>query len=247
MKGKRLFAGLLLSFCCTVASAQWELLPGLATDVGVGARADAMVVGVDQVEGGHSLYRWIGSDWQLVPGGAMRLDVDPQGNPWVVNSAGQILRAGASGWQQLPGLASDIGIGANGSVWVIGVTPTPGGFTIHRWNGREWDLVPGGAVRIDVDPRGNPWVVNDAGNILRRTPAGQWQQLPGSATDVTVATNGTAWILGNNRVAGGYTIHRWSGDSWRRVNGGGVAISAGPIPWLINADGQIYRWSGGKR
>jgi len=180
-------------------------------------------------------------------GGAVRLDVDPQGNPWVVNGAGQILRAGASGWQQLPGLASDIGIGANGSVWVIGVTPAPGGFTIHRWNGREWDLVPGGAVRIDVDPRGNPWVVNDAGNILRRTPAGQWQQLPGSATDVTVASDGTAWILGNNRVAGGYSIHRWSGDRWRRVNGGGVAISAGATPWLINADSQIFRWSGGRR
>ena len=240
----RLFAGVLLSFFSSVVFAQWELLPGLATDIGVGSRGDAMVVGVDQVEGGHSLYRWVGSDWQIVPGGAVRLDVDPQGNPWVVNSAGQILRAGAAGWQQLPGLASDIGIGANGSVWVVGVTPTPGGFTIHRWNGRDWDLVPGGAVRIDVDPRGNPWVVNDAGNILRRTTNGQWQRLPGSATAVTVATNGTAWILGTDRVPGGYSIQRWSGDRWRRVNGGGVALSAGPTPWLVNSDSQIFRWSG---
>src|ERR671917_116422 len=98
----RLFATLLLSLFSTVVSAQWELLPGLATDIGVGSRGDAMVVGIDQVEGGHSLYRWVGSDWQIVPGGAVRLDVDPQGNPWVVNRAGQILRAAPSGWQQLP-------------------------------------------------------------------------------------------------------------------------------------------------
>ena len=129
-------------------------------------------------------------------------------------------------------------------MWVVGVTPTSGGFTINRWNGRDWDLVPGGAVRIDVDPRGNPWVVNDAGNILRRTPAGQWQRLPGNATDVTVATAVQRGYWGTDRVPGGHSIHRWSGDKWRRVNGGGVAISAGPIPWLVNSDTQIFRWSG---
>jgi hypothetical protein len=239
-----LFAGVLLSLFSTVVFAQWELLRGLATDIGVGARGDAMAVGIDRVEGGHSLYRWIGSDWQIVPGGAVRIDLDPQGNPWVVNSAGQILRAGPAGWQQLPGLARDIGIGANGSVWVVGVTPTPGGFTIHRWNGRDWDLVPGGAVRIDVDPRGTPWVVNDRGDILRRTPSGQWQRLPGSATAVTIATDGTAWMLGSDPVPGGYSIQRWNGQRWRRVNGGGVALSAGTTPWLVNSDNQIFRWSG---
>ncbi|HZA96563.1 MAG TPA: tectonin domain-containing protein, partial [Burkholderiaceae bacterium] len=89
-----------------------------------------------------------------------------------------------------------------------------------------------------------PWVVNDAGDILRRTPGGQWQRLPGRATAVTVATDGTAWILGTNRLPGGYSIHRWSGDRWRRVNGGGVAISAGPMSWLVNSDNQIFRWRG---
>ena len=242
----RLLVWLSLSLSSTVAIAQWRMLPGLATDIGVGARGDVMAVGIDRVDGGHSLYRWVGSDWQLVPGGAVRIEVDPTGNPWVVNSEGHILRAGPSGWQKLPGLARDIGIGANGAVWVIGVTPTAGGFTIHRWNGGDWDLVPGGAVRIDVDPRGNPWVVNDAGNILRWTPSRQWQHLPGSATAITVASDGTAWVLGTQRVSGGFTIHRWTGQAWRLVNGGAVAISAGAQPWVVNSDNQIFRW-GAKR
>lgn len=240
----RWFAAILLSLCSTVALAQWQLLPGLATDIGVGARGDAWVVGIDRVEGGHSVYRWVGNDWQIVPGGAVRIDVDPQGTPWVVNSEGHIFRAGAESWQRLPGIARDIGIGADGSVWVIGITPTAGGFTIHRWNGRDWDVVPGGAVRIDVDPSGNPWVVNDAGGIFRWTPSGQWQRLPGQATAVTIATNGTAWILGTDRVPGGFSIHRWTGQNWRRVNGGAVALSAGAAPWLVNSDQQIFRWNG---
>ncbi|MGH6623251.1 MAG: hypothetical protein ACREBN_04730, partial [Burkholderiaceae bacterium] len=111
-----------LSLFCSLAHAQWQLLPGLATDIGVSARGDAWVTGIDQVPGGRSIYRWTGGEWQIVGGGAVRIDVDPQGNPWVVNSAGNILRLGPGGWQPMPGLASDIGIGANGAVWVIGVT-----------------------------------------------------------------------------------------------------------------------------
>jgi hypothetical protein len=173
----------------------------------------------------------------------MRIDVDPQGNPWVINADGYILRAGPSGWERLPGLARDIGIGADGSVWVVGITQTAGGFTLHRWNGRDWDLMPGGAVRIDVDRHGNPWVVNDRGEIFRWTSGRQWQRLPGSATAVTVSNDGTAWILGMDQVPGGFSIQRWTGRGWRRVEGGAIAISAAAVPWLVNSENRIFRWN----
>ncbi len=240
----RLFLSILLSLCSTVVSAQWQLLPGLATDVGVGARGDVWVIGIDRVEGGHSIYRWAGYDWQIVPGAAVRLDVDPQGNPWVVNSNNEIFRLGRAGWERLPGLATDIGIGADGSVWVVGITPTAGGLTIHRWNGSDWDVVPGGAVRIDVGPGGVPWVVNDRGEIFRLSHSGEWQRFPGRATAVTVATDGTPWVLGTDAVPGGYSVQRWRGKNWRRVDGGAVALSAGPTPWLVNSEQQIFRWDG---
>lgn len=243
MRLRLAFAMLLFGWSSAVL-AQWQLLPGLATDIGVGARGDAWVIGIDQVAGGHSIYRWAGSDWQIVPGGAARIDVDPRGVPWVVNSASQILRLGPGGWQQMPGLARDIGIGANGAVWVIGVTPVAGGFTVHRWDGRNWTLVPGGGVRIDVDPRGNPWVVNDRGEILRRITNGSWQRVPGSATAVTIGADGTAWALGTDTVPGGFSVQRWSGQRWRRVDGGAVALSAGRTPWLVNSEQRIFQWQG---
>jgi Tectonin domain len=240
----RLMLATVLTFTCAASQAQWQLMPGLATDIGVGAQGEAWVTGIDQVEGGHSVYRWNGGDWQITGGGALRIDVDPQGNPWVVNAAGQILRLGPGGWQLLPGLARDIGIGANGAVWVIGVTRVPGGFTVHRWNGSDWDLVDGGAVRIDVDPQGMPWVVNDRGDVLRRNRNGSWQRLPGRGIAVAIANDGTAWLIGRDQVPGGFSILRWSGQIWRRVPGGAVALSAGPVPWLVNSDQQIFRWVG---
>lgn len=240
----RTLIGLLFSLCCSLAHAQWQLMPGLASDIGVGSRGEVWVTGIDNVPGGHSIYRWTGTDWQIGPGGAARIDVDPQGTPWVVNSSGSIFRLERGSWRQLPGLARDIGIGANGAVWVIGVTPAPGGYAIHRWNGNDWDLVPGGAVRIDVDPQGNPWVVNDRGEVLRWSRNGRWQRLAGRGTAVSIASNGTAWLLGTDRVPGGYSIHRWNGQSWRRVGGGAVALAAGPVPWLVNSDGQVFVWTG---
>ena len=63
------------------------------------------------------------------------------------------------------GLARDVGIGANGAVWIIGTNKVPGGYDIYRWTGSAWQNIPGGGVRIDVDPQGNPWIVQDAGQI----------------------------------------------------------------------------------
>ncbi|MEP6609499.1 MAG: tectonin domain-containing protein [Burkholderiaceae bacterium] len=238
---RRLVFALYLSLFGSLAHAQWELLPGQASAIGVNARGDAWVVGIDQVEGGHSIYRWTGNDWQIVPGGAVRIDVDPQGNPWVVNSFGNILRLGSSGWQPLPGLARDIGIGADGSVWVVGITPVPGGFAIYRWSGRDWTIVPGGAVSIDVDPRGNPWVVNDSGEVFRYE-SGAWQLTSMRGTALTVSADGSVWLLGQERVPGGHSIHRLTTKGWRKAPGGAVAISAGRVPWLVNSEGRIYRW-----
>lgn len=86
----------------------------------------------------------------------MRVEVDPQGRPWVVNAGGERLRFVRGSWQRLPGLLRDIGIGANGAVWAVGVERVAGRSPVYRWNGRDWDLVPSGAVRIDGRSAGQP-------------------------------------------------------------------------------------------
>ena len=102
--------------------------------------------------------------WEQIDkdGGAIRIDVDPSGNPWVVDNNDNIFRRSGDEWEQIDGEATDIGVGADGSVWVIGGSKTKinGGYGIYRL--MDWEQIEkdGGAVQISVDNRGAPWVLN---------------------------------------------------------------------------------------
>ena len=58
---------------------------------------------------------------------------------------------------RVPGAAISIADG-----WVLGTKRESGGYAIYRWNGRDWDQAPGGAVEIGGSYN-NPWVVNNRG------------------------------------------------------------------------------------
>jgi len=147
----------------------WQQLPGLAVDIGVGADGSAWIIGKNKVAGGYGIFQWTGSNWRMIDGGAVRIDVGPDGTVWVVNSNGNIFRRPPGrGWQQLSGLAVDIGVGADGSAWVIGKNKVAGGYGIFQWTGSNWRMIDGGAVEISVGPDGTPWVVNSNGNIYKR-------------------------------------------------------------------------------
>ena len=138
----------------------------------MGSAARRVVVGGSPVAGGYGIWKWTGSSWALADGGALRIAVDPIGNPWTVDSSNVIRRriGGLAGsWQVMPGLANDIGIGPEGSVWVTGTGTDAGGFQIWRWVGSHWARVPGGATNISVGPGGDPWIVNSTHATLRWT------------------------------------------------------------------------------
>jgi len=143
----------------------WEQLSGTAKDIGIGA-GSVWIIGTNPVIGGYGIYRWDGRNWEIVSDdGAVRIDVDPQGNPWIVNDNGSIYRRVGDHWEQLFGTAKDIGIGANGSVWIIGTNTVSGGYGINRWDGKNWEGVDGGALQISVDRDGIPWVVDSLNHI----------------------------------------------------------------------------------
>lgn len=224
------------------AADTWEMLPGAVRDIGIGGGGSVWSIGTNATVGGFRIYKWNGNAWGGVDGGAARIDVDPSGNPWIVNGGGNIFRREATSWILLPGLAKDIGVGANGAAWIVGTNPSPGGFGIYRWTGTTWQGIDGGAVRIDVDPRGNPWVVNSEGAILRRE-GNRWIRLPGAARDIGIGADGTVWIVGTNATGGGFGIFRWLDNDWQKIDGGGTEISVDPkgAPWVVNADNNVFR------
>src|SRR4029453_6237013 len=88
----------------------WTAFAGpRAKDVAVGANGVLWIIATD-----GNIYRWDGTQFQQVPGGAKRIAVDPTGRAWVVNDGGEIFRWGESTWQLMPGRGTYIGVGATG-------------------------------------------------------------------------------------------------------------------------------------
>lgn len=145
----------------------WERIPGAAHDIGIGADGSVWVVGVSARGGGYGIYRMGRYGWIEHEGSGLRIDVAPDGTPWVINDEDRIFRLEGGQWRRVPGSARDIGIGADGSVWVIGADERAGGYGVYRYTGSGWLKIPGSGRQISVGPDGAPWVVNRDGNIYR--------------------------------------------------------------------------------
>ena len=72
------------------------------------------------VERDGGVLRWDGQGWSQVPGGGVRIAVDPQGAPWIVNAHGAVYRWTGGAFERVAGTVRDVGMGADGSVWAIG-------------------------------------------------------------------------------------------------------------------------------
>lgn len=228
-------------------SNNWEMLPGFAKDIGAGADGSIWAIGANPVGNRRDfgVYRWTGTSWQGVDVGGVRIDVDRRGNPWIVNAAGQVFRRINNRWELLPGSARDIGIGPDGSVWSIGTNPVKdNNFGIYRWTGNFWERVDGGGVRIDVDRKGNPWIVNAVGQVFRRIN-NNWEKLPGSGRDIGIGSDGSVWVIGTNPAGNGrdFGVYKWTGSIWQGVDGGGVQITVDRfgMPWIVNSNNNVFK------
>ncbi len=89
----------------------------------------------------------------------------------------------------------------------------------------------------EADRKANSLVASVLAQTSNQT---NWQLMPGSAQDV-----GDGWIIGTNPETYGYSIYRWNGSNWDKVEGSAVRIGGNPQnPWVVNNQNQIYRWNG---
>lgn len=192
----------------------------------------------------QSLWKWNGSSWDASDGAGVRISIDNQGLPWIVNKDGNIWRKTTSGWQNVEGQASDIDIGGGAveTTWVLSKT---GG--LWKWGGPGgWRSSDGNGVRIAVDNLGQPWVVNSQGAIWRKAN-GVWEQLPGDAKDIDIGSDNTVYIVGRNK-----DLWKWNSNSWVKDNkistfdAGIVRVSVGSSDnvWAITNEGNMWRYDG---
>jgi hypothetical protein len=246
---KTLIINSLVLFLATAMCAQnqlpghWEQKPGAAKDIAIGGDGSVWVIGTNVEYGGFGIHKWNGTGWSAIDGGAMRIAVDRNGNPWVVNSLGNIFRREGGTWIQTLGAAKDIAIGFDGSVWVIGTNVENGGFGIYKWNGNGWDGVDGGAVRISVDGDGQPWVMNSNGDVFRRKN-GAWSSM-GSNVASGLAEGIPITYFSKRAEYGGFSMRSFTmylQDLPYNIDGAAVAGAKGNNGqfWCINSLGNIF-------
>jgi len=168
-----------------------------------------------------------------------RVDTQPNGNPVAVKTDGTIWIYNGFSWSQMPGCAKDIGVGLSGLIVVIGCNVVPGGYGVYTYNNgaNSWTGITGGAVKVDVGPDGQIWVVNSLGQIFFTTNRNNWTMISGWASDISVSNNNVPVCIGSSQ-----TIWRWRINQWLQLTGSAVTISVGPYdePWVTNAAGQVY-------
>jgi hypothetical protein len=161
---------------------QFERMPGYATDVAVGREGSVWIIGNDA-----GIYRWRNNSWERVEGSGKAIAVDRFGEPWVVNSDGDIYHRITGHFQKQQGTASDIGV--DNDVWIVapdsavrqltrnGRWSSPQGSAvrisvssqgpwvvndvnqIYRWDSGGFRQVPGAALDVGVNSRGDAWVI----------------------------------------------------------------------------------------
>jgi len=84
-----------------------------------------------------------------------------------------------------------------------------GGYGIWFWNTvtHQWQSVQGGAVRIaaatgGLSDTGQPWVVNNSNQIIRRNADGSWTGYSGSAWDISLDSSGLPVVVGTFHAQG---------------------------------------------
>ena len=94
-----------------------------------------------------------------------RIAADLNGFPWLVNTDGSVwhyMRTGPGKEEWIPSTlkAIDIAVGSSGAVWAVDKD-----HHVARLNNDKWESIGGSAVKLAVDPAGNPWVVTPDGQV----------------------------------------------------------------------------------
>lgn len=167
-------------------------------------------------------------------------------------------------WMRLPGCASDIGIGRGGEIYKTGCDQRDNGYGIYRlycacpstccykgclnwrkpchtcWSHKgdekqcSWFRIDGSGLKLDVAPSGNPYVIDQNGNISQFDGT-NWRNINilAKAYDLTISNEGVLFYIGQDGKI--YkSVNEQKGD-WIILSGEADAITAGPFsqPWVI--------------
>lgn len=229
----------------------WELLPGRAKDIGVGADGSAWIVGSGV--GNGDVFQWNGTGWSAVGGAGVLIAVGPQGDPWVVNISANLFHRVNNQWVLITesGSATSVGVGADGTVLLAGGNscfcgPVTDQRLYQYTPATGFAELPGDGSAVVIEPDGAGWWVLDSSGRIHRWQGGpNYVLIEGHARDISRGANGDIWIVGGGAFElGNDQLFRWNGAQFEGTTTGQARqISVGPdgMPWVVDDSGRIYR------
>lgn len=211
--------------------AGWRKLAGDAIDIGAGPVGNMWAISKSGEAKRFSFGKWIGLKKQ-----GKRIDAGRKGLACMVgaDSTGYCFKSG--GGQKLPGMITDIGVGPKGAIWALDAKRTNCNYGVQQWTGKSWKKIKGSAVRIDVDAKGLPWVINSKNQVFRYDGR-KWHKLLGSAWDIGIGANGDVWVIGSDRAP-----YKYDGKYWVKTSGYLASISVRQDGKPVGTDfkGNVY-------
>jgi len=179
----------------------WIQLPGCGTDIGVGRGFDVWKIGCDARVGGFGIWKLfckskckcncgrqcirfrvlrytakLAGDvrkcyWYRIDGSGLRIDVHPDGNPYVINSDNTIFRYNGIDWNAITGFrARDLTLSNEGLLLAAGIDARIG--RVLNESTGSWLILSGAALEISAGPYSQPTVVSTDKNVYTSTKLG---------------------------------------------------------------------------
>jgi hypothetical protein len=236
------------------ANSTWVGVPGNFTRIDAGPDGRAWAVG-----DGGGVFRYTGSWWEPLGGGARDVGVGADGSVFIADAEGKVARFDPRRREFLripepPAGAERIDVDDRGLPWIV----MTGGDTA-RFDGNGWLRLPGKAADISVGPEGTAYKIGDDRRPYRwDAKAGQWLPLEAIAAVVAVGPGGRPWIATPegliyatelpNAVARGQAQPRVITAllNWRRVRGTArtIAANANGDVYTIGGEHEVWEWKG---
>lgn len=215
-----------------------------ATSIGVGSNDSAWILGCGGKEaaGNNSLFQLKNGTWSTVTGAGVQIAVSPEGIPWVVNNKGELYKWKNGAFELVPiDCITWVGVGSNETAWAVGCggKEADGNNGIFQLSNGSWVKVTGAGVQLAVSPEGNPWVLNNKGEVYRWNGSAFEQAPQTCAAAIGVGANGMAWAISCSAES----VLQLKNGAWAPGNGTAKQIAVSPegTPWLINDQGAVLR------
>jgi hypothetical protein len=176
--------------------------------VGITAGPDGESVAPWIVNSAGNIFRKVGGQWQLMPGGARDIDVNKFGVAYIIgmNPVGAggdygIYSWNGATWVNEGGGGVRIAVGPDGSPWMVNSIQD-----IYHKVGGNWQQLPGKAYDIDVAPgdNGTPWIIGTnptgSGNFgIYSWNGSTWVNMGGGGVRIAASTSQTAYVVNANQ------------------------------------------------